>query len=61
MPEDFFYISPEKIYSYILNKSKIQSSSIHFSCLTFQPMSGVLDYNDKTEYMRLWIQIINYE
>lgn len=56
-PNDFFYISKSEIYKYILKKINIESSTIHFSCLTFQPMSRVLDYNQKMEYMRHWIQI----
>ena len=46
-PEDFFFITPKDIYTYILSKKDIESSAIHFSCLTFQPMSRVLDYNKK--------------
>lgn len=56
-PADFFYISKGEIYKYILDKVNVKSSTIHFSCLTFQPMSRVLDYNEKMEYMRHWIQI----
>lgn len=56
-PDDFFFITPKEIHSYILSKKNIESSSIHFSCLTFQPMSRVLDYNKKMEYQRHWIQI----
>ena len=56
-PEDFFFITPQEIYSYILSKIDSQSSAIHFSCLTLQPMSRVLDYNEKMEYMRHWIQV----
>lgn len=55
--EDFFFITPKEIYSYILSKKDIESSAIHFSCLTYQPMSRVLDFNEKMEYMRNWIQI----
>lgn len=56
-PEDFFFINKSEIYKYILSKIDVKSSAIHFSCLTFQPMSRVLDYNEKMEYMRHWIQI----
>lgn len=56
-PNDFFFITPKEIYLYILSKKDIQSSSLHFSCLTLQPMSRVLNYNEKKEYMRHWIQI----
>ena len=56
-PDDFFFITPKEIYSYIINKKDIKSSAIHFSCLTLQPLSRVLDYNEKMEYMRHWIQI----
>ena len=57
IPDDFFFITPEEIYSFIISKRKIESSAIHFSCLTLQPLSRVLDYNEKMEYMRHWIQI----
>lgn len=57
IPEDFFFITPKEIYSYIQSKKDIESSSIHFSCLTFQPMSRVLNYDEKMEYQRHWIQI----
>ena len=56
-PDDFFFLTPQDIYSYIQSKKNIVSSAIHFSCLTFQPLSRVLDYNEKMEYMRDWIQI----
>lgn len=56
-PDDFFFITPKEIHNYILSKKDVESSAIHFSCLTFQPMSRVLDYNEKYEYMRHWIQI----
>ncbi|MBQ9071903.1 MAG: hypothetical protein IJY25_01950 [Bacilli bacterium] len=56
-PDDFLFITPNEIYAYILSKKDIQSSALHFSCLTFQPMSRVLNYNEKMEYMRHWIQI----
>lgn len=57
IPDDFLFITKSEIYKYILSKKDIKSSAIHFSCLTFQPMSRVLDYNEKYEYMRHWIQI----
>lgn len=56
-PNDFFFITPEEIYSYVLSKRKQFLSSIHFSCLTFQPLSRILDYNQELEYKRHWIQI----
>lgn len=56
-PEDFFFITSKEIYTYILSKRNVYSSSIHFSCLTLQPLSRVLDYNEKMNYMRHWIQI----
>ena len=56
-PEDFFFITPQEIYTYIKSKINTYSSAIHFSCLTFQPLSRVLNYNEKLEYMRDWIQI----
>ena len=56
-PNDFFFITPKEIFTYIQSKKNIESSAIHFSCLTYQPLSRVLDYNEKLEYMREWIQI----
>ena len=56
-PNDFFFITPKEIHTYIMSKINIESSAIHFSCLTFQPLSRVLNYNGKLEYMRHWIQI----
>lgn len=56
-PEDFFFITPKEIHTYIMSKKNIESSAIHFSCLTLQPLSRVLNYNEKLEYMRHWIQI----
>ena len=56
-PNDFFFITPKEIHTFIMRKRNIESSAIHFSCLTFQPLSRVLDYNEKMEYMRHWIQI----
>lgn len=55
--DDFFYITADEIYQYILSKTGIESSAIHFSCLTFQPLSRVLNFDPKYEYMRDWIQI----
>ena len=46
-PNDFFFITPEEIYGYIESKIDNYSSSIHFSCLTFQPLSRVLNHNEK--------------
>ena len=56
-PNDFFWITKREIYDYLLSKKDVTSSSIHFSCLTFQPMARVLDYNENMEYRRHWIQI----
>lgn len=56
-PKDFFFITPKEIHTYIMSKRNIDSSAIHFSCLTMQPLSRVLNYNEKFEYMRHWIQI----
>ena len=56
-PEDFFFITPKEIHTFIMNKRNVKSSAIHFSCLTIQPLSRVLNYNKKFEYMRHWIQI----
>ena len=56
-PSEFFFITPKEIDDYILSKRYIDSSSIHFSCLTYQPLSRVLDYDDSKEYMRHSIQI----
>ena len=56
-PNDFFYVTPLEMHKFILKKKNVDSSAIHFSFLTFQPLSRVLDYNEKMEYMRNWIQI----
>ena len=56
-PNDFFFITPKEIHTFIMSKINMESSAIHFSCLTLQPLSRVLDYNEKMEYMRHWIQI----
>lgn len=56
-PDDFFYVTRDELYKYILDKINFKSSSIHFSCLIFQSLSRVLDYNSKTEYRRNWVQI----
>ena len=56
-PNDFFFITPKEIHTFIMSKRNVESSAIHFSCLTLQPLSRVLDYNEKMEYMRHWIQI----
>ena len=55
--DSFFYITPKEIISYIFSKKNIISSSIHFSCLTYQPQSRVLDYDKSKEYQRHCIQI----
>ena len=57
VPNDFWFITPNEIYEYIISKKDMISSSIHFSNLTFQSQSRVLDYSESKEYMRHWIQI----
>ena len=57
LPNDFFFITPKEIHTFIMSKRNMKSSTIHFSCLTLQPLSRVLDYNEKMEYMRHWIQV----
>lgn len=56
-PLDFLWIKVDDIYKYVLSKCNYKSSSIHFSCLTYQPLSRVLNFDKKSEYMRNWIQI----
>lgn len=56
-PTNFIWISQDEIYKYILGKKDNFSSAIHFSCLTFQPMHRVLDYNKNKEHLRKKIQI----
>lgn len=56
-PTDFLWIKTNEIYKYILSKCDLESSAIHFSCLTYQPMSRVLNFDKNKEYMRNWIQI----
>ena len=55
--DGFFYITPKEIISYIFSKRNIASSSIHFSCLTYQPQHRVLDYDKNKEEYRHCIQI----
>lgn len=54
---DFMYITKSEIYSFLLSKNKFKSNALHFSCLIYQNLSRVLDYNKSREYMRSWIQI----
>lgn len=56
-PNDFLFVTPEEIYNYMQKKIEATSTTIHFSNLTLQPLSRVLNYNEKLEYMRNWIQI----
>ena len=55
--DSFFYITPKEIISYIFSKKNTFSSSIHFSCLTYQPQHRALDYDETKEKYRHNIQI----
>lgn len=56
-PSDFIYVTRNEIYNFLLSKTNFESKAIHFSCLTFQSLSRVLDYDKSKEYMRGWLQI----
>lgn len=56
-PGDFLFITCDEIYKYILGKRNIESSAIHFSCLSYQPQARVLNFDKSKEYMRDYIQI----
>ena len=55
--DNFLFVTREEIYDYILSKKDNFSSSIHFSILTYQPESRVLNYDTNCEYQRHWIKI----
>ena len=55
--DNFLFVTVDEIYEYILSKSNNPSSAIHFSILTYQPESRVLNYDSMHEYQRHSIQI----
>ena len=57
VPEDFIWIKKEDIYEIILSKRNIYSTSIHFSCLTYQPLNRCINRNSKYEKDRFISQV----
>lgn len=57
VPEDFIWIKKEDIYEIILLKRNIYSTSIHFSCLTYQPLNRCINRNSKYEKDRFISQV----
>ncbi len=57
VPEDFIWIKRKDIYKILVNKRNEYSTSIHFSCLTYQPMDRCLNRNPKYESNRYISQI----
>ena len=57
VPEDFIWIKRKDIYSILISKRKCYSTSIHFSNLTYQPMSRNLIMNSKYEKCRFISQL----
>jgi len=57
VPEDFIWIKREDIYDILIRKKDEYSTSIHFSSLTYQPMSRCLNYNSKYEKSRYIAQL----
>lgn len=55
--DDFLWATNEEIKYIILDQLKDYSTSIHFSCLSYQPMTRNLNYNAKYENKRHYIQI----
>lgn len=55
--DDFLWATREEIKYIILEQLKDYSTSIHFSCLSYQPMTRNLNYNAKYENKRHYIQI----
>ena len=57
VPEDFIWIKTENIYSILLSKRNIYSTSIHFSSLTYQPLNRCINRNPKYEKDRFISQV----
>ena len=57
VPEDFIWIKRNDIYNILLEKRKEYSTSIHFSCLTYQPLDRNLVMNKKYEKKRFISQL----
>ena len=57
VPEDFIWIKTEDIYSILLSKRNIYSTSIHFSSLTYQSLNRCINKNPKYEKDRFISQV----
>lgn len=55
--EDFLWATKEEIKTVILEQIEDYSTSVHFSCLTYQPMTRCLNRNPKYEAKRHYIQM----
>lgn len=53
---EFLYITTKDLYN-IVSKKKYTSSSIHFAFMFCQPWSRILNYNEKTEEKRHFVQL----
>ena len=57
VPDDFLWIKRKDIYKMLLYKRNIYSTSIHFSCLAYQPLDRCINRNPKYEKSRYISQI----
>lgn len=57
VPEDFIWIKKDDIYKILLSKRNMYCTSIHFSSLTYQPLSRCINKNPKYEKDRFISQI----
>lgn len=55
-PDDFLWVTKSEVVSYIKN-NKFKSSAIHFGPLTIQPWTRNLNFTEKREYQRHYIQL----
>lgn len=54
--DNFIYVSSSEVINYLLNETA-DFDSIHFSLLTLQPWTRNLNFNDKYEYRRNYVQV----
>ena len=54
--DNFFWLSRDQILKYLINYKDI-FTSIHFSALVLQPWTRNLNYNEKYEYRRDYVQV----
>ena len=57
VPGDFIWIKKENIFDILIKQRHKNSSAIHFSSLTYQPLNRCLNYNKKYEKGRYIAQI----